>query len=761
MKTRLLALTAAVMLTFGILSGCGEVTEEPVREKLEHVWRSTEIELDESEGEKQILSIVPSGDEAVLLTVEYFDGGERKYSLVTLDLETLETNEQPVTGVEGSVNGIAAYDDGLLLLVSSFDTETQQSNDALYKTRDGAAELFCDDIGRLFDTKDSNMLSNLQIRDIATSGSNIYIAAEGSAIALDSELNKLYEVVYPDGFGSISETADGEVYICYYDYGGRSRERIQKLDDSVRGFGDEIILPENSVYQNPDIYFASGYDVYIDSDNALLGYNAADGEPVEVCNWINSNIIRPEVRGVFMLDSERMLTSSLKTVRVSPDVTRLECELFLLERVPDDELPEYYIIDLAINNQSYDLSRFIVEFNRQSEDYRVVLTAWSERDGEISGAEQLSREIIAGNTPDIIFTSGFYDEAASWFEQGLFCDLYELMDDDESFDESRYNMDILRLYEDDGKLMRFVTGYSMNTLIARRGNVPDDGWTVEEFLDWAESLPDDALLMPFRPNILWTVLTSALDEFVDYKTGRCSFDGELFGRLLELEREFMNRPDKNELYGEDKSNMELYRSNKLMLNNAYFINDIASLFSNIYLVADDIDDVVMVGYPTSDGNGMLIQARESISICKDSLVRDGAWEFIKYYSSHSDDELRINGLPTSYDSLDLIIGSETGYYYLFQENTYSGSSIQMTDEQLANELRRKPGVYHRVSDEDYDYLLSLTRDARLQSGENALGTEIMNIIDEETAMYFAGEKSLAETQELIQNRVSLLVSERS
>ena len=37
----------------------------------------------------------------------------------------------------------------------------------------------------------------------------------------------------------------------------------------------------------------------------------------------------------------------------------------------------------------------------------------------------------------------------------------------------------------------------------------------------------------------------------------------------------------------------------------------------------------------------------------------------------------------------------------------------------------------------------------------------MNIISEEAEVYFAGEKSLAETQELIQNRVSLLVSERS
>ena len=291
--------------------------------------------------------------------------------------------------------------------------------------------------------------------------------------------------------------------------------------------------------------------------------------------------------------------------------------------------------------------------------------------------------------------------------------------------------------------------------------MPDDGWTVEEFLDWVEALPDDVLITASRPSVLDIVMSSALEEFVDYKTGKCSFDGELFGRLLELELKMKTTPNIIEMYGEDKSRMELFRSNKLMLNNAINIIDVTSLLFNIYNVADDIDDVVMVGYPMSDGNGTIVSARESLSICKDSLVRDGAWEFIKYYSSNLDDELMINGLPTSYDSLDLIIGGQTDYNYFFRENGYSGSSGELTEEEIAERLRSQPGVYHKVSDEDYDFMLSLTKGARLQSGENALGTEILNIIDEETAMYFAGEKSLEETQKLIQSRVNIYVSERS
>ena len=173
--------------------------------------------------------------------------------------------------------------------------------------------------------------------------------------------------------------------------------------------------------------------MYIDTDNSVYGYNAADGQMVEVCNWTNSNIIRSDVRDVFMLDSERMLVANSEVIEADdPDDWHVEDSLLLLERIPDEELPEYYIVELAVAYMNYGLQNQIVKFNRQSEEYRVTLVDWSER-ADFRGYERRravkSREIVAGNTPDVIMLTNFGTEKNNWVAQGLFCDLYELMDD--------------------------------------------------------------------------------------------------------------------------------------------------------------------------------------------------------------------------------------------------------------------------------------------------------------------------------------------
>ena len=85
----------------------------------------------------------------------------------------------------------------------------------------------------------------------------------------------------------------------------------------------------------------------------------------------------------------------------------------------------------------------------------------------------------------------------------------------------------------------------------------------------------------------------------------------------------------------------------------------------------------------------------------------------------------------------------------------------MTEEELAERLQNESGIYHQVSEADFDRFISLAGDARLSANAQPLGQQIIDIINEETEMYFAGEKSLEETQQVIQSRVGIYVSERS
>ena len=767
MKRRIIGLALAVALTFSALAGCGEKTEEPVREKLEHVWRTTEIELRE---DVSISSFAMAGDNVLMQASRYDEDAEEMiYSVIALDPETLEMSEQPleIESQDTSMRSFAAMSDGsLLLLMQSYDMEQQKSVYSLYKSSGGETTLLADNIESRFEVEpDSRYGGDLYIRSVVVGANdNIYISADSSTIVLDRDLNKLYEVEHPDGLDSCTATADGSVYLKYYDFEGPSFMKLSRLDDAARGFGEDIVLPDNNAVNNADLYFAEGYDVYIDTDNSVYGYNSADGQMVEICNWTNSNIIRSDVRDVFMLDSERMLVANSEVIESDdPEDWHVEESLLLLERIPDEELPEYYIVELAVAYMNYGLQNQIVKFNRQSEEYRVTLVDWSERQTEdMSSDALLSREIVTGNIPDMIMLTNFGSEKNNWVAQGLFCDLYELMESDESFDESSLDMEVLKKFETDGKLYEMVMYYTLGTIFAKAENVPGDSWTIAEFLDWAEALPDGVMISASYSTALNTILWSSLEEFVDFETGECSFDGELFGRVLEFAKNQQDVGYWRDVFGDDASQSELYRDNKIMLCEEMNIRETTSMLSSMYTMTDNIDDIVFVGYQMSGGNGALIYPSDSIAICDKSLVKDGAWEFVKYLLfSDSYSEYNMSGLPISNKLMEIYRESEVGMNCVFEENGWLSWGGDMTEEELEERLQYETGTYHKVTEADVDRLVSLAKDARLRATAHPLGQQVLDIINEETEMYFASEKSLEETQQVIQSRVGIYVSERS
>ncbi len=767
MTRRIIGLTAAAALTFSALTGCGDKTEEPVREKLEHVWRSTEIELGD---DVTISSFAMAGDNVLMQASRYdADAEEVIYSVITLDPETLEVSEQPleIESQDTSMRSFAAMSDGsLLLLMQGYDMEQQKSVYSLYKSSGGETTLLADNIESRFEVEpDSRYGGDLYIRSVVVGANdNIYISADSSTAAFDSSMNKLYEVEHPDGLDSCTATADGSVYLKYYDFEGPSFMKLSRLDDAARGFGEDIVLPENNSFNNADLYFADGYDVYIDTNNSIWGYNSTDGQLTEICNWTNSNIIRSDVRDVFMLDDSRMLVSNSEVIESDdPEEWRVEESLLLLERIPDEELPEYYIIELAVGYTDYGMQNQIVKFNRQSEEYRVTIVDWSEREtSETSGGELLSREIVAGNIPDMIMLTNFGSEKNNWVAQGLFCDLYELMNNDESFDESALDMEVLKKFETDGKLYEMVMYYTLGTIFAKAENVPGDSWTIAEFLDWAEALPDGVMISDSYSTALNMILWSSLEEFVDFETGECSFDSELFGRVLEFAKNQQDVGYWRDVFGDDASQSELYRDNKIMLCEEMNIRETTSMLSSMYTMTDNIDDIVFVGYPMSGGNGALIYPGDSIAICDKSLVKDGAWEFVKYLLfSDIQADYYISGLPISNKAMEMLRESEVGMNCVFEENGWSSWGGDMTEEELEERLQYETGTYHKVTEADVDRLVSLAGDVRLRATAHPLGQQVLDIINEETEMYFAGEKSLEETQQVIQSRVGIYVSERS
>lgn len=91
--------------------------------------------------------------------------------------------------------------------------------------------------------------------------------------------------------------------------------------------------------------------------------------------------------------------------------------------------------------------------------------------------------------PDIIDISDF-SKASDWTTAGSFADLNKMIERDESFDQSKVFMNVIQKFESDGKLYMMPVNYYIMTYMAKRENIPFDGWTPSEYIAYVKGLGD-------------------------------------------------------------------------------------------------------------------------------------------------------------------------------------------------------------------------------------------------------------------------------
>ena len=156
-----------------------------------------------------------------------------------------------------------------------------------------------------------------------------------------------------------------------------------------------------------------------------------------------------------------------------------------------------------------------------------------------------------------------------------------------------------------------------------------------------------------------------------------------------------------------------------------------------------------MGYPTNTGNGSAIWDSDMFLINSTSENKDGAWKFIKcflmpqYYELQLETKLGMDcQTPSRIDMYDMFFEDwmttvESGV----GKNEYGGYGLMLQEP---------------VTQEDKDCMTQLIENANLSQIWNIA---IENIVSEEAAPYFLGQKSVEEVMEIIQSRVQLYVDE--
>lgn len=474
------------------------------------------------------------------------------------------------------------------------------------------------------------------------------------------------------------------------------------------------------------------YRLFIPKYDALYGLTD-DGKLESVINWSDSNI------------------QEMYTLPIGEDeFIGIDNNNRLLKLTPRDmsEFANTKIITIA-SPMAYGLeeSRDIInDFNNSRTDYRIkTVSIGGETDGDglYSSKNALNMMILTGEMPDIIFGLE-YDSFVNYRKKDVFTDMYSLIDSDSELKREDFMPNIISALESpDGKLFGLSESFGVATLYTKTSVWDKENWTLDEFIEAHDNAPDSfAHLYDGMTKIeMLNNMTYAMTDFIDYENVSCHFDNPDFIRILEFCNRFVDEvvtPSKEYDY-EAFSNYHAEKSSWLGNEQIIYEKGDSSSYNFIKYLQANGDDLTFAGYPSSDGRGGLIIPNNLLCISESSENKQGAWEFVKYYINNNK-----YGCPVLNDSFEKYMDAK-----LTEKSTANGREIPSFDQQTRDKVA--------------EYIKSCSKLGTMYDYPNysAFDNEIMSIMEEEAGLYFTGEQTVETASERIQNRVSILISERS
>jgi len=388
------------------------------------------------------------------------------------------------------------------------------------------------------------------IKAIAPDGSTAYI------IESDTWIDSMVKL----GDGTLAATLWGD-----------NGMQLMPIDTEAGAFGEPIDIPNNAYY----FYTGGGdYDLYFTSGVYFYGLDLETGEATNLFNWINCDVNGDNLSGINVTEDGKVVGY---TNEWDEDTETYTCEMVTVQKVPYDSVPHKEVLTLACMYLDWEVRNMIIDFNRKNETHRIEVLDYSQYNTEEdyeAGLTKLNTEIMAGNMPDILHLNQLsYRQLAA---KGLLADMYEFMAKDSEIKKENYFENVLGALEVDGKLYTTCPTFQISTVMGAASVVGDTpGWTYDEFNAALASMPEGCTAFDIyttRADILHNCLALDMEQFVDWNTGKVSFDSEAFIDILEFANSFPSEFDwENYEWSEEDDTMNRIAQGKQMLMSSYIL----------------------------------------------------------------------------------------------------------------------------------------------------------------------------------------------
>lgn len=394
------------------------------------------------------------------------------------------------------------------------------------------------------------------------------------------------------------------------------------------------------------------------------------------------------------------------------------------------EVEDYYFNRF----QQSESNELIAMFNQKSEDFII-------QKQEYESYDKLLIDILSGRSFDLLYVGDWLD-MTSMYNKGILCDLNELIDADDEISRDIYVEPVLDALEVNGKLYQIPCDFAVETAVVNADTW--DGDTDQSIAHLCEKAEQLGYEIPFDLSLdsfSFSYIVSS--EFIDLDNGVCNFTDGRFEELLVMMKKFTDYC-KNETINYPNGATDLFSENKVMIMSFCFTG-----FDQLSYETADVVGVKLkyVGLPSDIPNYHIAVPIASFSIFDDSENKKGAFEFIKFYTAYN---TYIYDAPTASGAVNrssgMPINKAVVEYYA--EDTLSEINKLFYSE-LGDEMREE------YRDATLEHIYSIN------GAGNHIGSGIKNILTEEIPYYLSGSKSASEVCEMIQNRVSTYIAEKS
>lgn len=701
-----------------------ETEEETTEESDEDQAEETDTSEESAEGE--------SSEEEV---EEYYPEGYSVMRYYRCDLDGSNVEEISVPELDENEYAdrmIVDNNGNMLLIISSYNEKSSSMNySAVIINEDGTAS------DKVDITKELGAGQDTYISSIAfDDNKNLYAFMDQAVVVLDENFKKVCEIKSDSYLSGGMVTKDGTV-MC-----GASDEKgafVQEVDVKSKSLGERIDLDISYFSGSDSLISGNGdYDFYYKDDSGIYGYSVADKKSKKLMDYVASDLNSDSTYGIVPINDELMIGTQWGEDEKST--------LVRYTKVDPSTIADKQIITCAAMYLDDNIRRAAVEFNKTNDKYRIDFKDYS---SEEDPQTKMNADIVAGNIPDIICLSSL--PVDQYVAKGILEDLTPYFEKDEEISTDDMVPALYNAIQTDGKMYYITTGFGVSTLVASKKDVGDkDGWTFKELKELLDSKGKDA--RPFystnKSDMLYSFLGNSITDYIDWSTGECRFDSDDFRSILEICNE---RGSNDEMeYSEDMpSTPTLIKEGKLLFNEGWVSFDEVQLYKAMY-----DGEVSFIGYPCEDKKGSYFQLENQMGIYSKSDMKEGAWEFVRTFMTkkyQGGNNGYYYSFPSRQDCFDMMVKARTTKEKYTDE---FGNEVMPYDSSWGyDDLEVKIGP---SSEEEVEMLKNLINNTTKVACYNY---DLITIIVDEAKAYFNGDKSIEDTMNIIQNRMTTYVNE--